>query len=39
MDTVKTMLAIYVQYKWEVYQMDANSSFFNGHLEEEEVYV
>ena len=38
MDTVRTVLAIVMQYKWSVYQMDVKSTFFNGNLEEE-VYV
>jgi hypothetical protein len=38
MDTVRTVLAIVVQNKWHVYQMDVKSTFLNGHLEEE-VYV
>jgi hypothetical protein len=32
------MLAIVVHNKWLVYQMDENSTFLNGHLEEE-IYV
>jgi hypothetical protein len=38
METVRTMLAIVAQNRWCVYQMVVNSTFFNGHLEEE-VYV
>jgi hypothetical protein len=38
MHKVKTALAIVAQNKWHVYQMDVNSTFLNGHLEEE-VYV
>jgi hypothetical protein len=38
MDTIRTMLAIFVHNKWPVYQMNVNSTFLNGHLEEE-VYV
>ena len=38
MDTVKTVLAIAVQNKCLVYQMDVKSAFLNGYLEEE-VYV
>jgi hypothetical protein len=38
MDTVRTVLAISVQNRWPVYQMDVKSTFFNEHLEEE-VYV
>jgi hypothetical protein len=38
MDIVRTVLAIVVQYMWQVYQMDVKSSFLNRHLEEE-VYV
>jgi len=37
MDTVRTMLAIVVQYKWLVYRMDVKSTFLNRNLEE--VYV
>jgi hypothetical protein len=37
MDTVRTVLAIVVQNRWPVYQMDVKSTFLNGHLEE--VYV
>ena len=39
MDTIKIVLAIVVQNKWHVYQMDVKSTFFNGNLEEEEVCV
>jgi hypothetical protein len=35
LDTVRTLLAITTQQKWKVYQMDVNSSFLNGVLEEE----
>ena len=38
MDTARTVLAIAVQNKWHVYQMDVKSAFLNGYLEEE-VYV
>jgi hypothetical protein len=38
LDTVRTLLAITTQQKWKVYQMDVNSAFLNGFLEEE-VYV
>ena len=38
MDTVRTVLAIATQNKWHVHQMDVNSAFLNGYLEEE-VYV
>jgi hypothetical protein len=32
------MLSIVAQNKWSIYKMDVNSTFLNGHLEEE-VYV
>jgi hypothetical protein len=38
LDTVRTLLAITTQHKWQVYQMDVKSAFLNGVLEEE-VYV
>ena len=38
MDTVRTVLAIAAQKKWQVHQMDVKSAFLNGYLEEE-VYV
>ena len=38
MDTVRTILVISTQNKFHVYQMDVNSTFLNGYLEEE-VYV
>jgi hypothetical protein len=38
LDTVRTLLAIASQHKWQVYQMDVKSTFLNGFLEEE-VYV
>ena len=37
-DTVRIVLAIAVQKKWHVHQMDVKSAFLNGYLEEE-VYV
>jgi hypothetical protein len=38
LDIVRTLLAIATQQKWKVYQIDVNSSFLNGVLEEV-VYV
>ena len=38
MDTVRTVLAIAAKNKWNVYQMDVESAFLNGYLEEE-LYV
>ena len=38
MDIMRTVLAIVVQNKWHVYEMDVKSTFLNGYLEEE-VYV
>jgi hypothetical protein len=38
LDTIRTLLAIASQHKWQEYQMDFKSSFLNGTLEEE-VYV
>ena len=38
MDTVRTVLAIAVQNKWHVHQMDVKLAFLNVYLEEE-VYV
>ena len=38
LDTVRTLLAIAAQHKWQVYHMDVKSAFLNGFLEEE-VYV
>jgi hypothetical protein len=35
LDTVRTLLAIAAQHKWQVYQMDVKSAFLNGFLEEE----
>jgi hypothetical protein len=32
MDTIKTLLAIFVQYKWSFYLMDVKSSFLSGHV-------
>ena len=32
MDTIRTVLAIAVQNKWHVYQMDVKSAFLNGYL-------
>ena len=37
MDTVRTVLAIAVQNKCHVHQMDVKSGFLNGYLEEEVV--
>jgi hypothetical protein len=37
MDTVITVLSIFAQHKWLVYQMYVKSTFLNGKLEE--VYV
>jgi hypothetical protein len=38
LDTVRSLMAIAAQHKWQVYQMDVKSAFLNGFLEEE-VYV
>eukprot|EP00253_Pinus_taeda_P011834 PITA_11834 len=38
METVRAVVAIVVQHKWTVYQMDVKSTFLNGVLKEE-VYV
>jgi hypothetical protein len=38
LDTVRTLLAIAAQHKWQVYQMDVKSAFLNGFLEKK-VYV
>eukprot|EP00253_Pinus_taeda_P020819 PITA_20819 len=38
METVRIVVAITIQHKWKVYQMDVNSTFLNGVLKEE-VYV
>eukprot|EP00253_Pinus_taeda_P003959 PITA_03959 len=38
MDTVRAVVAIAMQHKWTVYQMDIKSTFLNGVLKEE-VYV
>jgi hypothetical protein len=38
LDTIRTLLTIAAQHKWQVYQMDVKSGFLNGFLEEE-VYV
>ena len=38
MEIVHTVMAIVVQHKWKVYQMDVKSTFLNGMLKEE-VYV
>ena len=38
MDTVRTILVVTTQNKWNVYQMDVKSTFLNGYLNEE-VYV
>jgi hypothetical protein len=38
LDTVRTLLAITSQHKWQVYQMDVKSTFLNDVLEED-VYV
>jgi len=38
METVRIVVAITMQHKWKVYQMDVNSTFLNGVLKEE-VYV
>jgi hypothetical protein len=34
LDTIRTLLAIAAQHKWQVYQMDVKSSSLNGFLEE-----
>ena len=38
MDTVRIVISIAAQNKWQVHQMDVKSAFLNGYLEEE-VYV
>jgi hypothetical protein len=38
LDTIRMVLAIADQHNWKVYQMDVESAFLNGYLEEE-VYV
>jgi len=38
LDTIKTILAITTQNKWQVYQLDVKSTFLNDILQEE-VYV
>jgi hypothetical protein len=38
LDTIRTLLAITTQHKWQLHEMDVKSSFLNGVLEEE-VYV
>ena len=38
MDTVRTVFSIAAQNKWQSHQMDVNSAFLNGYLEEE-VYM
>jgi hypothetical protein len=35
LDTLRTLFSIASQQKWKVYQMDVNSTFLNGVLEEE----
>ena len=34
LDTIRTILAVVVENKWHVYQMNVKSSFLNGILEE-----
>ena len=38
MNTIRTILAIVAQNKWPFYQMDVNSTFLNGYIDDE-VYV
>ena len=38
MDIIRTVLAIAAQNKWPFYQIDVNSTFLNGYIDEE-VYV
>ncbi|KAG9454135.1 hypothetical protein H6P81_007039 [Aristolochia fimbriata] len=37
-DTIRLLIALAVQNRWKIYQMDVKSAFLNGYLEEE-VYV
>ena len=34
MDTIRTVLAIFTQKKWHACQMDVNSTFLNGYIDE-----
>jgi len=38
LDTVRLILALAAQYRWEVHHLDVKSTFLNGDLQEE-VYV
>jgi hypothetical protein len=38
LETIRLIISLAAQNKWQIYQMDVKSAFLNGHLEEE-VYV
>lgn len=38
MDTIQTILSLASQHRWTIYQMDINSTFLNGFIDEE-IYV
>jgi hypothetical protein len=38
MDTIRMVLALVVEYKWKICQMDVKSAFLNGYVDKE-IYV
>ena len=38
LETIRLMISLAAQHKWQIYQLDVKSTFLNGFLEEE-IYI